>query len=240
MNIEDSKEIKCQFFLIFWRKNEEFRKIIEKFPKMCHFYACQRSGKFWKMCQFYACQFYAYDCMYIIWLTYDESIWRPYTFRRGPYTFTKNRILFEMDRILFEKDRILFEKDRIDFAKDRIVYAGTVYFQAKTVYFQLGPYTFQDRILSKTVYFTFQDRILYNLIVFWTLSFSEIAFFQKIRNFMILRNRTCPKNKEFCVFPKKTCPKNKEFHEKWLLNRFLILGEAVYFGNKTVFMYISP
>ena len=46
---------------------------------------------------------------------------------------------------------------------------------------------------------------------------------------MILRNRTCPKNKEFCVFPKKTCPKNKEFHEKWLHNRFLILGEAVYF-----------
>ena len=64
--------------------------------------------------------------------------------------------------------------------------------------------------------------------VFWILSFSQIAFFQKIRNFMILRNRTCPKNKEFCVFPKKTCPKNKEFHQKWLHNRFLILGEALY------------
>ena len=111
------------------------------------------------------------SAIYMIWLIHYESIRRPYTFRRGPYTFTKNRILFEIDRILFEKDRILFVKDRIDFAKDRIdfvkdriVYAGTVYFQAKTVYFQLGPYTFQDRILSKTVYFTFQVRILYNLI----------------------------------------------------------------------------
>ena len=32
-----------------------------------------------------------------------------------------------------------------------------------TVYFP-GPYTFKDRILSRTIYFTFQDRILYNLI----------------------------------------------------------------------------
>ena len=51
---------------------------------------------------------------------------------------------------------------------------------------------------------------------------------------MILRNRTCPKNKEFCVFPKKTCPKNKEFHEKWLHNRFLILGGALYYTDRYV------
>ena len=55
-----------------------------------------------------------------------------------------------------------------------------------------------------------------------------IAFHQKIRNFMISLNRTCPKNKEFCVFSKKTCPKNKEFHLKWLPTRLLILGKLLY------------
>ena len=33
-------------------------------------------------------------------------------------------------------------------------YYLTVYFQAMAVCFQSGPYTFQDRILSRTVYFT--------------------------------------------------------------------------------------
>ena len=41
-----------------------------------------------------------------------------------------------------------------------------------------------------------------------------IAFHQKIRNFMISLNRTCPKN--------------KEFHLKWLPTRLLILGKLLY------------
>ena len=66
----------------------------------------------------------------------------------------EGRILSTKDRIFFENDRILFGKDHIHFVQDSIVYVKDRIFYAATVYVQSGPYTFQDRILLKTVYFT--------------------------------------------------------------------------------------
>ena len=78
-----------------------------------------------------------------------------HTISQGPYILRPRDRIFSVDIFSKKWDRIFPDLDRIFSGDDRIFSASTVYFRPKTVYFPPGPYIFQDRIFSKTVYFTF-------------------------------------------------------------------------------------